>query len=191
MVVVDSLQAVDRIAPACGPVDPAVEYRPRTASASACAWPRMHAPAPQRADAGFRPEGVVRADAPGRSLSTASNRPAPTRPAIAFLARPPRGGLSVWRQADRPDAARRGRIASAPGGPGARRTVRFLDRRRYEVLALRRSWLGMLLRRSSSSARSAMRSSSVISRHTVERRDPDLRTWPAASSLRSSLRVGL
>jgi hypothetical protein len=55
MVVVDSLQAVDRIAPACSPVDPAVEDRPRTASARACAWPRMHAPAPGRADARFRP----------------------------------------------------------------------------------------------------------------------------------------
>jgi len=36
-----------------------------------------------------------------------------------------------------------------------------------------------------------MRSSSVISRHTVVRRDPDRRTCPAASSSRSSVRVGL
>ena len=36
----------------------------------------------------------------GRLVSTASNRPAPTRPAIAFLARPPRGGPSVWRHLD-------------------------------------------------------------------------------------------
>jgi len=50
--------------------------------------------------------GAVPVAGAGRSLSTASNRPAPTRPAIAFLARPPRGGLSVWRQRDLPRARR-------------------------------------------------------------------------------------
>ena len=58
-------------------------------------------------------------------------------------------------------------------------------------LALPRRWPGRLLRRSSSAARSAIRSSSVINRQTVDRRDPDRRTWPAASSSRSSFRVGL
>ena len=76
-------------------------------------------------------------------------------------------------------------------GPGGAPSREGLGRRSYDALALRRGWPGMLLRRSSSSARSAMRSSSVISRHTVERRDPDRRTCPAASSSRSSLRVGL
>jgi len=84
----------------------------------------------------------------------------------------------------------RGRIVGAVWAP-TRRTVRLRDLRRYEALTLRRRWLGILLRRSSSAARSAMRSSSVISRHTVERREPDRRTWPAASSSRRSLRVGL
>ena len=123
----------------------------------------------------------------------ARNAITPHRPrrTIALSLPPARVVRSQRRQADRPDAARRGRIASAPWGPGSAPNCEVLDRRRYEVLVLRRSWLGMLLRRSSSSARSAMRSSSVISRHTVERRDPDLRTWPAASSSRSSLRVGL
>jgi hypothetical protein len=45
--------------------------------------------------------------------------------------------------------------------------------------------VGALLRRSSSAARS----SSLISRHTVDRRDPDRRTCPAASSSRSNFRV--
>jgi hypothetical protein len=85
--------------------------------------PALATPTPTKggvAQLSNRPEGAVPADAAGRSHSTASNRPAPTRPAIAFLARPPRGGLSVWRQADRPDAARRGRIASALWGPRER-----------------------------------------------------------------------
>jgi hypothetical protein len=69
MVVVDSLQAVDRIAPACSPVDPAVEDRPRTASTRACAWPRMHAPAPGRADARFRPAAGARRLASGTPAS--------------------------------------------------------------------------------------------------------------------------
>ncbi len=46
----------------------------------------------ERTGARFRPISAAPSGAVARSLSTSSNRPAPTRPAIAFLARPPRGG---------------------------------------------------------------------------------------------------
>jgi hypothetical protein len=61
-------------------------------------------------------------------------------------------------------------------------------RRRYDALARPRRWLRT---RSSSAARCAIRSSSVISCHTVDRREPDRRTRPAASSPCSSLNVPL
>jgi hypothetical protein len=67
---------------------------------------------------------------------------------------------------------------------------RRIPGRRYEALARPRRWREALPRSSSSAARSAIRSSSVISRHTVDRRDPDRRTCPAASSSPSSFRVG-
>jgi hypothetical protein len=67
---------------------------------------------------------------------------------------------------------------------------RRIPGRRYEALARPRRWREALLRSSSSAARSAIRSSSLISRHTVDRRDPDRRTCPAASSSPSSFRVG-
>jgi hypothetical protein len=53
------------------------------------------------------------------------------------------------------------------------------DARRALVLPRRR--LGTFLRRSSSAARLAIRSLSVISRHPVELRTADRRSCPAAS----------
>jgi hypothetical protein len=64
---------------------------------------------------------VDRAPASGRVSSDWLPRPHDRSSTLSVLA-----ARSSWRQADRPDAARRGRIASAPWAPGARRTVRFL-----------------------------------------------------------------
>ncbi len=64
--------------------------------------------------------------AAGVALCAERDRAPPATRTNAFAVSPARGALSQRRQADRPDAARRGRIASAPWAPGARRTVRFL-----------------------------------------------------------------
>ena len=91
---------------------------------------------------------------------------------------------------DIPLAGTRRRVRSLHRrGRNSCRTRRRRGRRGYEALALPRRRPGALRRRSSSAARAAIRSSSVISCHTVERRAPDRRTCPAASSSCSSLSV--
>jgi hypothetical protein len=109
--------------------------------------------------------------------------------AIAFTSRP----ASELATASATMGWPRSRGGSTIGSPReeSRRTAGFLDLRRYEALARPRRWREAVLMSSSSAARSAIRSSSVISRHTVDRREPDRRTCPAASSSPSSLSVRL
>jgi hypothetical protein len=122
--------------------------------------------------------------APSRSLSRSSTssrrRRRRRRCRSLWLGSTSRSSRSSWRHRGGPHPPAREELA--PKASRLMRNRRRRGRRRYEVLAGPRRRLGALRRRSSSAARSAIRSSSVISCHTVERRAPDRRTCPAASS---------
>ena len=133
----------------------------------------------------------------GRPLTRASH-PAMSSPGC--LPRQPSGHerarLVGAREARRSHTCSRERVKlSGPHSRLFRRRARPPTRRAYEARARPRRWLRSSsrepTRRSSSAARAATWSSSVISDHNVERRLPVRRTFPAASPVRSWARTRL
>jgi hypothetical protein len=150
--------------------------QPQSRGRSAAAWPLSSRMSRMGGDAPGRESPVGVSDATSGAIALPSGGRGARHRNGATMRRSGSGGTG----AEAHDRLVSGCLMRRRRGP---------DWRLYEALALSRRWLGALRRRSSSATRSAIRSSSVISCHTVERRAPDRRTCPAASSSCSSFSV--